>query len=243
MNPIDFGSVGILQIGDARYGFRPLEIYSEFGHAPIMKGEFLPDVFATSNLAQGKRVGKCATLEIVKVIFNDPATVVIWNDGTKTVVKCQPGDTYSKETGLALCIAKKYLGNKGNFNEVFKKWIPEEAEPVEEKVLMSFQEDAETGEINLLTSNGISIGDKVRVVSAGQRYPSYRDWVERHVTNPEDASKWDKDGIGLLHNGDIGVVKYLASHEWPHNGVIAYIEIDNKCHMIAVKGLERVEEV
>ena len=72
------------------------------------------------------------TYGIVKVIFNDPATVVIWSDGTKTVVKCQEGDTYSKETGLALCIAKKYLGNKGNFNEVFKKWIPEEVETIEE---------------------------------------------------------------------------------------------------------------
>lgn len=63
---------------------------------------------------------------IKNVIFNNPATVVLWSDGTKTVVKCQPGDVYSKETGLALCIAKKFLGNKGNFNEVFKRWIPEE---------------------------------------------------------------------------------------------------------------------
>lgn len=60
---------------------------------------------------------------IDRVIFNDPATIVIWADGTKTVVKCQPGDEYNKETGLAMCIAKKYLGNKGNFNEVFKKFI------------------------------------------------------------------------------------------------------------------------
>jgi hypothetical protein len=63
---------------------------------------------------------------IEKVIFNDPATIVIWKDKTKTVVKCQAGDTYSPELGLAMCFAKKYLGNKGNFNEVFKKWIPEE---------------------------------------------------------------------------------------------------------------------
>ena len=63
---------------------------------------------------------------IKRVIFNDPATIVLWRDGTKTVVKCQPGDTYDAEKGLALCIAKKYLGNKGNFNEVFKEWIPEE---------------------------------------------------------------------------------------------------------------------
>lgn len=61
---------------------------------------------------------------IEKVIFNDPATIVIWKDKTKTVVKCQEGDIYSPELGLAMCIAKKYLGNKGNFNEVFKKWIP-----------------------------------------------------------------------------------------------------------------------
>ena len=60
---------------------------------------------------------------IERVIFNDPATIVIWADGSKTVVKCQPGDEYSKETGLAMCIAKKHLGNKGNFNETFKKYI------------------------------------------------------------------------------------------------------------------------
>jgi hypothetical protein len=45
------------------------------------------------------------------------------------MIKCQDGDVYSKETGLAVAIAKKALGNKGNFNEVFKKWIPEYDEP------------------------------------------------------------------------------------------------------------------
>lgn len=67
--------------------------------------------------------------KIKNVIFNDPATIVLWEDGSKTVVKCQDGDVYSKETGLAVAIAKKALGNKGNFNEVFKKWIPEYDEP------------------------------------------------------------------------------------------------------------------
>ena len=59
---------------------------------------------------------------ITNVIFNNPATIVFWEDGTKTVVKCQKGDKYDKEHGLAVAIAKKALGNKGNFNEVFKKW-------------------------------------------------------------------------------------------------------------------------
>lgn len=59
---------------------------------------------------------------IKKVIFHDPATIILWEDGTKTVVKCQEGDTYSKEIGLAMCMLKKYMGNEGNFNNVFKKY-------------------------------------------------------------------------------------------------------------------------
>lgn len=76
----------------------------------------------------GKEIGfRVRPIEIEKVIFNDPATIVIWNDGTKTVVKCQDGDIYDKETGLAMCCAKKLFDNKSNFNNVFKKHIPEES--------------------------------------------------------------------------------------------------------------------
>lgn len=59
---------------------------------------------------------------IKKVIFNNPATIVYWEDGTKTVVKCGKDDTYSEEAGLALCFMKKALGNKGNYNNTFKKY-------------------------------------------------------------------------------------------------------------------------
>lgn len=65
---------------------------------------------------------------ISRVIFNDPATIVFWEDGTKTVVKCQDGDIYDPEKGLAMAISKKALGNQGNYCEVFKKWLPEEVE-------------------------------------------------------------------------------------------------------------------
>lgn len=64
--------------------------------------------------------------EIKNVIFNEPATIIIWKDGTKTVVKCQEGEGYDPEKGMAMAISKKALGNKGNYCEVFKKWLPEE---------------------------------------------------------------------------------------------------------------------
>ena len=65
------------------------------------------------------------TFTIKDVIFSPPATIVLWEDGTKTVVKCQDDETYSKEVGLAMCICKKVYGNKGNYNNVFKKFIKE----------------------------------------------------------------------------------------------------------------------
>lgn len=61
-----------------------------------------------------------------KIIFNGPATIVLWKDGTKTVVKCQNGETFDKEKGIALCFMKKALGNTSNFNNVIKKEIKEE---------------------------------------------------------------------------------------------------------------------
>ena len=68
--------------------------------------------------------------EIKNVIFNDPATIVFWEDGTKTVVKCQDGDEFDPEKGLAMAIAKKAYGNKGSYCNKMKKWLPKE-EPVD----------------------------------------------------------------------------------------------------------------
>ena len=68
--------------------------------------------------------------EIKNVIFNDPATIVFWEDGTKTVVKCQDGDEFDPEKGLAMAIAKKAYGNKGSYGNKLKKWLPKE-EPVD----------------------------------------------------------------------------------------------------------------
>ena len=64
--------------------------------------------------------------EIKNVIFNDPATIVFWEDRTKTVVKCQDGDEFDPEKGLAMAIAKKAYGNKGNYCNKMKKWLPKE---------------------------------------------------------------------------------------------------------------------
>lgn len=72
-----------------------------------------------------KRYTKQKSMNKIKnVIFNNPATIVFWSDGSKTVVKCGEGDTFDPEKGLAMALAKKFLGNKGNYYDTFKKWLP-----------------------------------------------------------------------------------------------------------------------
>lgn len=67
--------------------------------------------------------------EIKDVIFNDPATIVFWTDGTKTVVKVQDGDEFDPEKGLTMAITKKLYGNTGSYCNLIKKWC----EPYYEK--------------------------------------------------------------------------------------------------------------
>lgn len=68
--------------------------------------------------------------QIKKVIFNDPATIVFWGDGSKTVVKAQDNDDYDPEKGLTMAITKKWFGNKGNYYNKVKKWLPKESEVI-----------------------------------------------------------------------------------------------------------------
>ena len=85
-------------------------------------------------------IGSLRIPEIKNVIFNDPATIVFWEDGTKTVVKCQDGDEFDPEKGLAMAIAKKAYGNKGIYCNKLKKWLPND-NSVSSKKRMTFREE------------------------------------------------------------------------------------------------------
>ena len=74
------------------------------------------------------------SITIKDVIFNDPATIVFWSDDTKTVVKCQEGDIFDKEKGLAMAISKKFFGNKGSYYETFKTFCQDEKNEDSENV-------------------------------------------------------------------------------------------------------------
>lgn len=63
----------------------------------------------------------------VKVIYNPPATIILWKDGSKTVVKCSEDDIYDPMTGFLLCCLKHFLGNdSAAFHRFLKEYGPQD---------------------------------------------------------------------------------------------------------------------
>ena len=58
-------------------------------------------------------------LNVDRIIFSPPATIVFWKDGTKTVVKCAKGEPFSEYNGFAAALLKKVFGS----NSAVKKLI------------------------------------------------------------------------------------------------------------------------
>lgn len=65
--------------------------------------------------------------KIKKIIFNDPATIIIWSDKSKTVVKCMEGDTWDPEKGFMAAYLTKILGQK-RFHSELKKHVKPQVE-------------------------------------------------------------------------------------------------------------------
>ena len=88
----------------------------------------MPTLLKTIETSEGAsiKLWRNDPLKIEKVIFNDPATIVFWSDNTKTVVTRQNDEPFDREKGLAMAIAKRAFGNKGNYYNVFKRFLEEE---------------------------------------------------------------------------------------------------------------------
>lgn len=50
--------------------------------------------------------------EIRNIIINRPATIILWEDGDKTVVKCRECDEFDPVVGVLLCVAKRFFGDE-----------------------------------------------------------------------------------------------------------------------------------
>ena len=59
-------------------------------------------------------------LKPTRIIYNDPATIVFWRDGTKTVVKRSEGEPYNEYNAFCAALAKKVFETNSNVNRIVK---------------------------------------------------------------------------------------------------------------------------
>ena len=115
-----------MYIGDVNFGYNytdpvsckaEFSVYGSFGEISELRANMPINRY---NYLTATNYNLIKTPMITKVIFHDPATIVYWQDKTKTVVKCKDGETFDKEKGLAMCISKKLLGDE--FHSEFRKY-------------------------------------------------------------------------------------------------------------------------
>jgi hypothetical protein len=68
---------------------------------------------------------------VKKIIYNEPATIVFWGDGSKTVVKCMKDQPFNPYHGFTAALAKHIYGSSSAVNELVDAFAF--SRPVEEK--------------------------------------------------------------------------------------------------------------
>ena len=71
-----------------------------------------------------------------RIIFNPPATIVFWKDGTKTVVKCAEGEKFDPYTGFCYAFTEHFLGSISRIKKLCQKsstGLPEASESIVEE--------------------------------------------------------------------------------------------------------------
>ena len=88
--------------------------------------------------------------DVIRIIFNPPATIVFWTDGTKTIVKCAEGEKFDPYTGFCYAYTERYFGPLSHIKKVCQKrstGLPEASKSIlkrakEETERTSFEKQA-----------------------------------------------------------------------------------------------------
>lgn len=66
--------------------------------------------------------------DVEKIIFQPPYTIVLWDDHTRTIVKCGKDDKFDEDAGFAIAVARKLYGGRKNFQRLVESADHQEVE-------------------------------------------------------------------------------------------------------------------
>ena len=134
----------------------------------LSKMKFLPsdvvnycenDVLATIKIAEKLAETKSFySLNVSKIIFNPPATIVFWEDGTKTVVKCAAEDEFNEYYGFLAALGKKVYENNSQIKKLIDKKAEWHENKKDEKNIPDVSMNSSTEALELITRADVLYG-------------------------------------------------------------------------------------
>ena len=88
-------------------------------------GDDFISAYCNTSYTYALKANNISKSDIKQVIYNNPATIVYFEDGSKVVVKTMKGDEFNEEVGLAMAVMKKMFGSSTAFKKFARKWIIE----------------------------------------------------------------------------------------------------------------------
>lgn len=96
---------------------------------------------------------------IEKVIFNKPAVIIIFKDGTKEIAKCSKNDDWDPEKGFVIALLKHYV-HKSDLGWLMRKYVDPQFEKEQEECLLNLPTTlAEIGERLRQWADGYNVGE------------------------------------------------------------------------------------
>ena len=98
--------------------------------------------------------------DIRRVVFNDPATIIFWEDNTKTVVKCMKSQPFEKYAGFAAACMKKMFGSTSRAKAIMNECADEQVKVEKKKKADKYYPDL-TQAYNEVVANHESIKEAI----------------------------------------------------------------------------------
>lgn len=158
-NPINSYTVGTIRAEDLAGCFA---ISDELARTSALVGK--------NNSPSNQKFWKELTLfpKVKRVIYNDPATIVLWEDGTKSVVMCMDGQPFDEYAGFCSAVVKKVFGSTSKAKKIAGLKEKPVKVKIEEPVVDIISQYG--GSISCTNIEGLSCGDYDQSVTDGQSH-------------------------------------------------------------------------
>lgn len=117
----DYGNRFVGQIGIVMINYND-KIGVRFDDRTNPNSEYGVFWFKETSLAVIPNYNTTKEISVKQIIYSGPKTIIIWSDGSKTIVSCSKHDAYDRYAGFCAAVAKKIFGSNSGIKKTIDKY-------------------------------------------------------------------------------------------------------------------------